>query len=608
MSAKDEAIRLFGTAAPPAPFRILRAGLLEARLEAGNLRYIRYDGHEVLRAVSYIVRDRDWGTLTPVIADLQVEEDGDSFRVVYRGSCNSGDACLTYHVGIEGWADGRLSFSVEATADLDFETNRCGFSVLHPIDGVAGAPVAVEHCDGSVEKTHFPDLIEPWQPFKSIRALTHSPAPHLSATCRMEGDVFEMEDQRNWSDASYKTYVRPLELPWPYSMPAGEANRQAVEVNIVANREETGARARSLQSDTSVHVELGGVLDTRFPRIGLVVAPDEIPAALRYAKRLGEIAPQAILCHFDPAAGHGESALAGFAALQRAFPARYELEYVVACAGELDAEFEILAGQLRSTGFEPASIAVCPSVDRQSTPPGSEWPDCPPLEAIYAAARRAFPHMPLGGGMFSYFTELNRKRPPVELLDFVTHATNPNVHAADDESVMETLETLPHITRSTRAIIGRDRTYRLGPCTIGMRQNPYGSRTFDNPHGERVCMANDDPRQRGRFAAAWTVGYAARIAPAGIERWVPAAFTGPRGVLNEADGSLLPVGEAIASLAGFAHARLIECRASDDRRLAAIAVATKNGPAVLATNLTDRKLKVEFNRPIELEAFQTRRI
>ena len=26
-----------------------------------------------------------------------------------------------------------------------------------------------------------------------------------------EGDIFETEDQRNWSDASYKTFCTPLE-------------------------------------------------------------------------------------------------------------------------------------------------------------------------------------------------------------------------------------------------------------------------------------------------------------------------------------------------------------------------------------------------------------
>ena len=47
--------------------------------------------------------------------------------------------------------------------------------------------------------------------------------PACASTCRMEGDAFEMEDQRNWIDASYKTYVRPLALPWPYTIATGRA-------------------------------------------------------------------------------------------------------------------------------------------------------------------------------------------------------------------------------------------------------------------------------------------------------------------------------------------------------------------------------------------------
>ena len=68
-------------------------------------------------------------------------------------------------------------------------------------------------------KSRFPEEIDPQCPFQDIRALTHEVAPGVSATCRMEGDTFEMEDHRNWMDASYKTYVRPLALPWPTRSP-----------------------------------------------------------------------------------------------------------------------------------------------------------------------------------------------------------------------------------------------------------------------------------------------------------------------------------------------------------------------------------------------------
>ena len=43
----------------------------------------------------------------------------------------------------------------------------------------------------------------------------------------MEGDAFEMEDQRNWADASFKTYVRPLSKPRPYVIAKGRKGSPA---------------------------------------------------------------------------------------------------------------------------------------------------------------------------------------------------------------------------------------------------------------------------------------------------------------------------------------------------------------------------------------------
>ncbi|QKV18533.1 D-apionate lactonase [Oricola thermophila] len=596
-----DAITLYGTSQPRPHGRVLRAGRLEARLEEGNLRYVRYDGVEVIRAIAYIVRDRDWGTLQPAITDLVVVENAEEFEVSYTGTCTAPGAELVYQAVIAGAADGTLRFEVEATPSADFETNRCGFNVLHPIDGVSGRPVTVEHCDGTREDAVFPDLIEPWQPFKTLRSLTYRPG-HLEVECRLLGDVFEMEDQRNWSDASYKTYVRPLELPWPYLMPAGETDRQSVVVNV---RPLLPAPAM-MSDDEMISVEIGAETGISMPRIGLVIAPEEVDDTLRNLEHLRDVAPQAILCHYDPAAGHGRAAIKAFARLQKAFPSLFELECVVLGNGDLDDELADVAAAVLESGLKLESVAVCPSVDRQSTPPGSEWPPCPPLADIYRAAREAFPDVTLGGGVFSYFTELNRKRPPVEMLDYVTHATNPIVHAADDDSVMETLETIPHITRSARAIIGQHAGYRLGPTTIGMRQNPYGSRTMDNPQGKRICMAHDDPRQRGRFAAAWTTGYAAMLHDTHIERWVPAAFLGARGIVDKT--GLLPVGRVVRALARSARKRRLQSLSPEEKRLAVVSFEGNKGPEIICANLTPETLRVTNAVDATLQPFQVVRV
>ncbi|MGO7718766.1 hypothetical protein ACC706_36145, partial [Rhizobium johnstonii] len=87
---------------------------------------------EVLRAVSYLVRDRDWGTYSPEISDLKIEQSDDRFVVAYRALCvGPDDTKLIIDVRITVHAD-RLDFEAEAIAATGFETNRCVFCILHP--------------------------------------------------------------------------------------------------------------------------------------------------------------------------------------------------------------------------------------------------------------------------------------------------------------------------------------------------------------------------------------------------------------------------------------------------------------------------------------------
>ena len=131
------AVCLYGTDEPVARPHVLRAGRLSAELEGGNLRYIRYDGAEVLRAVSFIVRDKDWGTYNPVISDLAITQQDDRFSVSFSAVAGDAAQSFAYDARIEGYADGRLVFHGRGTSADGFLTNRTGFVVLHPIDGSA---------------------------------------------------------------------------------------------------------------------------------------------------------------------------------------------------------------------------------------------------------------------------------------------------------------------------------------------------------------------------------------------------------------------------------------------------------------------------------------
>ncbi|MEZ0167882.1 hypothetical protein [Microvirga sp. TS319] len=582
----SRAVKLYGTEIVGEPTRTLKAGPLSAEFESGALRYVRIGGIEVIRAIAFLVRDENWGTFTPSINQLEIDERPELFSVAYRAECGDSQRRLVYRAHIEGKKDGSLTFEAVAEPETNFVTNRTGFIVLHPIEGVAGKRVQVLHTDGGQEDSTFPETIDPMCPFHDIRALSHEITPGVWVTCTMEGDAFEMEDQRNWSDASYKTYVRPLAREWPYTLPKGEPVTQSVRITVTGPL--PAAPPDNAEQTVTVHIgeEIG-----KLPAIGLGVPAEEVRHALADAAMVQRLGPKWLVCQIDLRDGRGLRELGLYRQLGALTGAEIVLEIITSGGPDPTAELAELAAIVAEADLTPSAVAVFPAQDMKSVLPGTPWPEMPSFEEIYAAARHAFPRAKLGGGMATYFTELNRKRPPAELLDYVTHCTCPNVHAADDRSVMETMEALPYQILSTHAFLGKDIEYRIGPSQLGCRENPYGKSTASNPNNARVCLSRLDPRQRGLFNAAWTLSYIATFARGGIPAIALGAPTGPFGhIFRKTDfpqpyfdalevPAVYPAYHVVAGLAPLAGGTLLSTTVSPKGKIDAIAV--KNGEATI---------------------------
>lgn len=552
MSAPSEAIRLYGTEEPIDPPRTLTAGRLSADLVAGNLRYIRVDGAEVLRAVSFIVRDKDWGTYNPKIADLKIEETAERFTVSFSAVASDKDQSFAFAARIEGHADGRLTYHGTGQTKTGFLTNRTGFVVLHPIDGIAGRPVTITHTDGASEEGAFPALIDPVQPLMELRALKHTAPSGLEVTTLMEGDTYEMEDQRNWSDASYKTYVRPLALPWPYRIEPEEVIDQRITVTISGNV--------TNRTDAEPPKVAPGAPRGTVPALGMGLRPEDVAGTRDALESLKSLRPAHLILHHDARAGHGRAELEAQLSIARSIGADAWLEAVVTATDTAGAATEIAAlGNLAEEFGHPfAMVLVSPATDMKCTLPGTPWPDAPDAAGLYEAARAAFPQARVGGGMFSYFTELNRKRPPNDHLDLISFTTSPIVHAGDDVSVMETREAHEAIC-ATVNMIAADTPWAVGPSAIGVRDNPYGEAAKDNPDNIRQAMNFNDPRQRGLLGAAWALTYFADFARGGASAVALGAPTGAFGAIYapsefpqpwyEDNGGLYPVFHVLRGLA-----------------------------------------------------------
>src|SRR5882672_1956322 len=284
--AISKSLALCGTEQPDVPGRVLTAGPLSVEFENGQLRYLKVGGGEVLRVVGFLIRDKNWGTATPAISNLRIDQRADGFAISFHAEIQVESQQLSYDAKIEATKDGNLEFTGTAVPKTDFLTARTGFVVLHPLKGVAGFPVEIEHIDGRKVSGKFPELVNPIQPVLDIRSLTHEVLPGLKATVLMEGDTFEMEDHRNWTDASFKTYVRPLIRPWPYTLKAGETVAQSIKLTL------SGAVGGSnAVAGKRIDVQLGDVTREALQPVGLGIPAEEIEHAIARLDLLKRAAP-----------------------------------------------------------------------------------------------------------------------------------------------------------------------------------------------------------------------------------------------------------------------------------------------------------------------------
>jgi hypothetical protein len=315
------------------------------------------------------------------------------------------------------------------------------------------------------------------------------------------------------------------------------------------------------------------------------------------------VGPQLVNGRIDPRAGQGATEMKQFGALAEKLGAGLMLELVVPCRRDPSVELGELAAQLRESGVHPESIAVAPAEDRIRQEPGGPPPPLALLGAVYCAARAVFPDLTIGGGTFAFVTELNRNWPPLGLIDYVTHMVASVVHAADDRSMMENLESFRPIIATVRAFAGKT-PHRLVASSIGLETGAGGD-PAPNPENLRTPMARMDPRHRGLFGAAWTLAAIGKCARSGVAAVTPAALAGEFGIAygplpyaqpwfdDHGRAAVYPLYHVIAGMAQAAGRELIESASSDPSGIASIAHRLPGGGARLwLANLCDRPQRV----------------
>ena len=490
----------------------------------GFLRRVRSSGVEVIRAIYATVRDKNWDTIEPRLEIERIEQGHDSFSLHFTAHHENEPISFSWKGTIEG-RGGVLEFTFDGRAKKSFLRNRIGICVLHPIIECAGKPCRVRHSDGAWKEQSFPRFISPHQPLKDIRALSWSPSDRVQANIELEGDIFEMEDQRNWTDASFKTYSTPLELPFPVEVSAGEQIRQRFVLSLVL---EQGAISAPEDSAAKIIISAGSTTK-RVPKIGLSAAGSAFPHSSFDRERLARLR----LNHLRVDLRFSDSNWKVL--LHRAEEDAVAISSRLQCALFLTDSAEQNLLDFREAS-KPEIVDICLIFHQREKSTASRWFDL----AERHLGEKGFR---LATGTNAYFAELNRQRPPRRA--HACYSINPQVHTFDDLSLLETLEAQPSTVESGAQFC--DGALILSPITLRPRFNPNA--TDPAKQQELPSAVTADPRQQTPFCAAWTVGSLAQLMPLDrIESLTYYETTGPRGIMN-------PQPQSVTAEAGQAGTR-----------------------------------------------------
>jgi D-apionolactonase len=592
----DDAIRVFGRPEPPVPPLSLRAGPLTALLDGPDLRHVRLGGVELVQRVYIAVRDAPWNTIPATYSDWQRDIDTDRFDIRFRARHRHEDIDFEWVGRVQGTPEGRITYEMDGVCHGRFAYSKIGVNVHHDLPGSIGRPYSAGRA-GRTWTGRLPVAIEPQRIVEGTLTGVFDPYDELAievvdgleAVIGLEGDLLELQDHRNWTDANLKSYGTPLALGFPFESSDGQRLRQILTIGFRGAPVERGA------PELVMHV--GPAIGSRMPAIGLGMASDGRPLVEAEAELIRALAPDHLRVDLalrqDAWRGELDRAIVDAAAAGSA------LELAIHVPAPDDDGFAMagaLAGRLAGAGVPVARVLVYPLADGFSALASTT-----PLDRI-RLVRDALepvigPGVVLAGGTDQSFADINRAPPAPGSMAGWCWAISPTVHAADDASIFENLAGQSEVVRFARQIAGPS-SIHISPVTLATRNGPYPG----GPPAPGGLPPAVDPRQLSLVGSAWTAASIGELARSGATSVTYYETAGWRGVIERADGSPMhdrfpsrpnqafPLYHPLADALEVRDAAVRALVPSDPLQIGGFAAETQDGVVVVVCNLTPGRL------------------
>ncbi len=578
--------------ADPLPERYeLHAGPLSATFEQGHLLRIRWRGREVLQRMYAAVRDRDWRTVPGRLFNVQTRSEGSSFQITFESRHQQDDIDFAWTGQIEAAAAGRLRFSLDGLALSTFLRSRIGFCLLHAARECRGKRFRVVRPDQVEVDGLFPEAIamsEIVPGTEAMQALRYEVGPRLWLRLGFEGDVFQMEDQRAWTDSSFKTFCTPLHLACPVLIERGTRIAQAVRLEVQEGRQAIVAAS----PEKTVTVALGTGPARPLPAIGLATASHGESLQDDEIGRLRALS----LSHLrvDLQLGEGEWQTVLREAARDASRLACPLEIAFFLSGSADEELQLVWQALHAQR-PPIRRYLIFDRERRATS----------VRSIRLARRYLQTYDPsarFGGGTDANFHELITLHPRPHGLDFACFSIQPQTHAVDNESLVETLEVQGEVVRNAQRLFD-GLPVGVSPVTLRPRFNADAAGPERTPPpGELPSQV--DVRQMSLFGACWTLGSLKCLSENGTTSVTFFETTGWRGVMERKagpplpecfrsmPGAVFPLYHVLADVGEFAGGNVLPSQSDQPLKVECLALARDRRQRVLLANMTGETIPV----------------
>jgi hypothetical protein len=370
-----------------------------------------------------------------------------------------------------------------------------------------------------------------------------------SIKVKSSGRVLEAEDQRNWTDNTYKIYSGSLREPRPFITNAGSLWQQHITFEVSAPKKPMADSSKILVHEIDALPSIGLQFNT-----DSLLSPDDLEKAF-------------VLLDIDHLRINEESLTSQKIATTSSSGLILEAALLTANTGSaLHDEVRKLSQRVPA-----GSRLLINREGREIVDSG----DLPKNESLNT-------YIP---GSDAYLVDLHKER--YEFGNSVSYSMTPTVHSFDTETIFKTLQTQVESIKFVKKHLAPQ--VLISPITFSTRGNPETGHAMK----ERINFANPDAALRIRTleGAAWTLGSIFSLASAGAFSGSWHELFGDFGLIYSQSGSVKfsPTFHALSAL-GAHHSHEITIATSPDNSW--VAFENREAKRILVASLRPWTLEI----------------